>query len=450
MKRSELFFSFLLVPLDALAILAAFSAAYWLRAHQEVIYIWQFADYFKFIFSLVPFWIIIFALEGLYSIKNTRRGFDEMARIALGVSSGIMLVVSYIFLSRTEFFSRLIIIYGLVLSFVFVGLARLIVRLVQRYLLRFGIGVHRVLLIGKEDDAKKVIQAIKSGTEPGFEIVKIIASVADINLEKTLEDSPFDEVIVAAKNLSERTLAEIVAFCHERDLVFRLIPSAFRVQTSHLDVLTLGQTPVLEFRRTPLEGWGRIIKRIVDVIGALVALVLFSPLMLVSAIGIKLTSAGGPMLFRQRRVGPKGLFTFYKFRTMMPGAELEHDKLIKEHGNMFKLKEDPRVFPFGALLRRTSIDELAQLFNVIKGDMSLVGPRPPMPEEVKYYNSFHRQRLGIKPGITGLWQVSGRSEIDFDEWVRMDLYYIEHWSLWLDFQILLKTLWVVLVGRGAY
>lgn len=450
MKRSELFFSFLLIPVDILAILAAFTAAYWLRLEQSVIHIWQFSDYFKFVFSLTPFWILIFALEGLYAIRNTRRGFDEAAKIMLGVSSGIMLMVGYIFLSRTEFFSRLIIIYSLILSFLLVGLGRLIIRLIQRYLLRFGIGVHRVIIIGKEQDAKKVIQAILSGAEPGFKIVKIEPSTANLNLEKLLNQTPFDEVIVAAKNLSERTLAHIVAFCHERDLVFRLIPSAFRVQTSHLDVATLGQTPVLEFRRTPLEGWGRIIKRIIDVIGAALAIVIFSPLMVLVTIGIKLSSPGGSILFRQRRVGTRGLFTFLKFRTMVPGAERDHAKLIRLHGNMFKLREDPRVFPFGGFLRKTSIDELPQLFNVLKGDMSLVGPRPPMPEEVKFYNSFHRQRLGIKPGITGLWQVSGRSEIDFDEWVRMDLYYIEHWSLWLDLQILLKTLWVVLVGRGAY
>ncbi|MBI3495235.1 sugar transferase [Candidatus Berkelbacteria bacterium] len=450
MKRSELFFSFLLVPVDAIAVLGAFSIAYWLRAHQEVVYIWQFSDYFRFIFSIVPFWILIFALEGLYAIKNTRRGFDEAAGILLGVSSGIMLFLAYIFLSRTEFFSRLIVIYAWVLSFLLVGLGRLLIRTVQKRLLHYGIGLHRVLVIGKEDSAKHIIQAIGAGMEPGFEVVKIVSSIKQLNLDRLMRETPFDEIIVATSRLAERTVVAIVEFCHQHDLVFRLVPSAFRVQTSHVDVAMLGQTPMLEFRRTPLEGWGKIIKRIIDIIGGFIALIIFAPLMLIVAIIIKIVSPGGPILFHQRRVGVGKLFTFYKFRTMMPGAELEHDKLIQKHGNMFKLKEDPRVFPFGSFLRKTSIDELPQLFNVLKGEMSLVGPRPPMQEEVRFYNSWHRQRLGIKPGITGLWQVSGRSEINFDEWVRLDLYYIEHWSLWLDLQILLKTVWVVIAGKGAY
>ncbi len=205
----------------------------------------------------------------------------------------------------------------------------------------------------------------------------------------------------------------------------------------------------MEFSRTPLDGWGRIIKHLTDLFGSIILIVLTSPLMILTAVLVKLTSRG-PILFRQERVGLERNFTFYKFRTMRTGSEKEHEKYIKKYGNMFKLSNDPRLTPVGSFLRKTSIDELPQFFNVLRGDMSLIGPRPPMPEEVKKYTNWQKRRLGIKPGITGLWQVSGRSEISFDEWVRLDAFYIENWSLWLDCQIFLKTIWVVIKGRGAY
>ncbi len=171
--------------------------------------------------------------------------------------------------------------------------------------------------------------------------------------------------------------------------------------------------------------------------------------MLIVVILIKLTSRG-PILFRQERVGLDRNFIFYKFRTMYANADKKHGELMRKHGIMFKLENDPRITPLGKFLRKTSLDELPQFFNVLKGEMSLIGPRPPMPEEVALYNKWQKKRLGVKPGITGLWQVSGRSEVSFNEWVKLDVYYIENWSLWLDCQILLKTIVVVLKGRGAY
>jgi exopolysaccharide biosynthesis polyprenyl glycosylphosphotransferase len=196
-----------------------------------------------------------------------------------------------------------------------------------------------------------------------------------------------------------------------------------------------------------------VFKRVFDIVAALLGLVVGAPVLALIALAIQLDSSG-PAIFRQERVGQNGRhFTIYKFRSMRTGAdaEKEHLQALNEaDGPLFKIRDDPRLTRIGKFLRRTSLDELPQLFNVIRGDMSLVGPRPPTPDEVALYHPWHKKRLNVPPGITGLWQVSGRSELTFDEMVLLDLYYIEHWSPWLDFMILLRTIPKVLVSEGAY
>jgi exopolysaccharide biosynthesis polyprenyl glycosylphosphotransferase len=223
----------------------------------------------------------------------------------------------------------------------------------------------------------------------------------------------------------------------------------YEVRATNVEPSTIGRVPIVTYLRTPLDGWGRVFKRVFDLVGSVLGLLVLSPVFLLISIGIKLTSSG-PIFFSQKRVTERKTFNCYKFRSMRVGANEQHQELMERHGVMFKLKEDPRVTRFGAYLRRSSLDELPQLWNVLRGEMSLVGPRPPMVEEVEHYSSWQRRRLHIKPGLTGLWQVSGRSDIPFDEWVRLDLTYIENWSIWLDITILLKTVWIVLKGKGAY
>jgi exopolysaccharide biosynthesis polyprenyl glycosylphosphotransferase len=221
------------------------------------------------------------------------------------------------------------------------------------------------------------------------------------------------------------------------------------LQTRHIEMNIWGDVPLLELKRTPLDGWGRIIKRIVDIVGSIIALILSSLFFLIVPIIIKFDSKG-PVFFKQKRVGLDKNFNFLKFRTMKEGAQKEHNKLMKEHGIMFKLKNDPRITKVGKFLRKTSIDEIPQFINVLKGEMSLVGPRPPMPEEVAHYSNWQKKRLGVKPGITGLWQVSGRSNLSFEEWVKLDKFYIENWSFALDMQILFRTFIVLINKVGAY
>ncbi len=469
MKKSELFFTFILLPVDILMIALGFIVSYFWRANQDlVIYMWPFMDYLKFIAYSMPFWILIFALQGLYSSKNGHSGFEIIAKIFLAVSTGIMLIVAWLFLSRTMFFSRLVVIYAWFLILIFVAIGRLLIHLIQKYLYRYGIGVHRVIYIGLNHITYNSIRVMQQNRSWGYKVlgalddliykkkidqavknhIKVLGKIDDI--EVILKKHPTDEIILTEPNLSESKVAELIEFCEEKNIVFSQTPNLFEVKASNTVLDTLAGVPILKFRRTPLEGWGKILKRIMDMIGSVLALVILSPVFLAAAIGVKLSSPG-PILFRQQRVGEDGkLFTFLKFRSMRSGADKKHEEYIKKYGNMFKLKNDPRVTKFGRFIRKTSIDELPQFWNVLIGDMSLVGPRPPMIEEVKRYTRWQRKRLMIKPGLTGMWQVSGRSDVDFDDWVRLDLYYIQNWSLLLDIKILFKTVGVLFTRKGAY
>lgn len=451
MKRSELFFTFIKIPVDIAMIILAFIAAYRLRIFFEfipVVYVDPLNVYLKFILITLPIWFIVFVFAGLYTTKDERR-LEEFGKIFVAASAAVAIVMAWIFLTRTMFFSRLIIIYVWFIAIIFVTFGRALIESIKRLLYRWGVGVHRVIVVAGNSSSQYIISEIQKNRRLGYQLVKIIDESGVEKLEKIIERNPADEIIIANTHLAQSKISEVLEFCRAHQIGFKMTPDIFLVRSSHVDIQTLAGVPIMEFKRTPLDGWGRIIKRLVDLVFSSILIIIFSPLMILIAILIKLTSKG-PILFRQERVGLAKNFTFYKFRSMRENAEMEHEKYIKKYGNMFKLANDPRVTPLGRILRKTSLDELPQFFNVLKGNMSLIGPRPPMPEEVEKYTKNQRRRLGVKPGITGMWQVSGRSEVSFDEWVRLDAYYIENWSLWLDFQIFLKTIWVVIRGRGAY
>lgn len=464
-KRSELIFTIILIPVDLLMVLLAFILAYKLRFYFGLVpitYFEPFEQYFRYIILTIPFWFIVFALNGLYS--TDRRGVArEFGKICVSVSAAIALLMVEIFLTRTFFFSRLIIAFSWILAIILVLFGRYLLLVIQRLLYRRGVGVHRVIVVGSNGLAKSMVRQLSEDKKLGYKLVKMIDSEGVKKIEAIFEKTPCDDILIADNHLDQNEVVRVMNFCRDHNLGFKVIPNLFLVQSSHTSMQTLAGIPVLEFKRTPLDGWGRIIKRIFDIVTTSILIVLTSPLMLLVAIFIKLTDRG-PVLFKQVRVGLEKNFTVYKFRSMKLEyctgtgyGGLEADKLRQKlntknevDGPVFKIKNDPRITTFGRFIRKTSLDELPQFFNVIKGDMSLIGPRPPMPEEVARYTEFQKRRLGVKPGITGMWQVSGRSELSFDEWVRLDAYYIEHWSLWLDFVIFLKTIWVILKGRGAY
>lgn len=273
-------------------------------------------------------------------------------------------------------------------------------------------------------------------------------------LQSVLRDNVIDRVIVSLPLQScHSEIVHIICTCEEAGIPVQLMPDIFGARIARSKTSRLENVPLIDFYTGPCRDWKLKVKYALDFLLTGALLLSIAPIMAVIALLIKLTSEG-PVLFKQVRVGYNGRrFTFYKFRTMFRNAEELRSSLAARNevtGPVFKIKDDPRITRIGRFLRRYSLDELPQLLNVIRGDMSLVGPRPPIPEEVDQYDWRERRRLSVRPGITCIWQVSGRSDLPFDEWVKLDLSYIDHWSFGLDLKLLLKTLPAVLKGTGAY
>ena len=468
MKRSELTFTLALVPFDYLALLAAGIAAYFSRFHpaftaiRPIIFDLTLQGYLKVVTPMVIVFVLVFAAAGLYGV--TRRSIaSELSRIVLACSASMALVFAISFFSRVLFESRFIAIAGWGLAILFVALERLVVRGLQRSLLRLGIGTHRIVIIGKTSAAEALVKEFNQKKRLGFLVVghyKDFTKALAKELREMKWDDKIDEIVLANPEASRQETLEIIAFTEQEHLGFRYCADLFTAAIGRSIIHTYAGIPVIEVQKTPLDGWGAIYKRAFDVTGSLLLILLSSPIMLTTAMAVKLDSRG-PVFFAlddgslSRRVGQGGRpFTYFKFRSMRPGTHaLRYSELAdadtRRGSPLVKIKNDPRITRVGRFIRKFSIDELPEFFLVLRGHMSLVGPRPHLPEEVDRYKPEQRKVLTIKPGITGMAQISGRADLDFDDEVRLDTYYIEHWSPWLDLYILLKTPWVVLFGRGA-
>jgi len=472
-KKSELVFKIAQIPVDAIMILASFMIAYFLRAEAgflPVSFIIPLDQYIKWLTIIIPLWLVIFAINGLYNLKRSGLAFSELVSIFTSVTVGVMLILAILFISDASFFSRLLIVYAWIISIILVILGRLLIHGIQRLLYAKNIGVHRVVIVGNNEITESLIAQL-SGKFTGFRVVGIVngnlkRGQGKIRLYKNfsrfLNDKrkDFDEVIQADPSLTDNQVAELNQFCEENGKIYRFVPDLTQVRTANVEVAAMKGIPMIEVKKTPLDGWPRVAKRIFDIIASFIFIIIFSPIMFIIAIAIKLDSRGTVFWMfldngrRVKRVGKGGeQFYFYKFRSMFPGTHRQrYTKLRKNNirkGPLLKIKHDPRITRVGKIIRKYSLDELPQLFNVFKGNMSLVGPRPHLPEEVKKYKKDDLRVLGIKPGITGLSQVSGRSDLLFKDEIRLDLYYIENWSMALDLQILFKTPWAIIAKRKA-
>jgi exopolysaccharide biosynthesis polyprenyl glycosylphosphotransferase len=470
MKRSELFFSFLLVPVDYLMIVLAGVTAYFLRYSdffknlRPVIFNLKFEAYLNIVFLVAFFWIIIFALAGLYAIKSPRKLVKEVYRVILACSTGLMLIVILIFVRRELFDSRFIVLAAWILAIFYVSTARALTRGIQRILLAHGIGTKKVIIVGASKTSDLLVGSFSASKSLGYEVVK---RAHDFELATAKEMADFlevneaDEIIQADPNLSKAETLRLYDFADEQHLTFKYVADLLGTKVLKTELTEFAGLPIMEVKRTPLDGWGRIIKRAADLIAALILIIILSPVYLLTAIAIKLDSRG-PILFYRRdddtplyRVGQGGkLFRYFKFRSMRDRSDsMRYKELadlnIRQGGPLVKIKDDPRVTGVGKFIRRFSIDELPELFLVFFGKMSLVGPRPHLPEEVAKYERHHKKVLTLKPGITGLAQISGRSDLSFEEEVKLDTYYIENWSFLLDLTILLRTPLAVLRRRRA-
>lgn len=468
MKRAELFFSFLLVPLDFTMIVLAGISAYFIRYadfFQElrpVVFDLPLAPYLRAVFIVAMLWIIIFALSGLYSIRSARRLVKELYRVVLACSTGFMLIVVLIFVRRELFDSRFIVLAGLVLAILYISFFRSLIRLIQRGLFKSGVGVHKVVLVGNSKTTDNLIQEFSASKTSGYEVVKRLREFsidAAQDLAELIKVKEIDEIIQSDPNLSKAEILRLFDFADEHNITFKYAADLLGTKVLQTDVTEIAGIPIVEIKKTPLDGWGRIVKRIFDIVGSLTLIIITIPVMALTAIFIKIDSKG-PVFFSRRdddsplyRVGQGGkLFHYLKFRSMTPKTDSWRynelaEKNIRGDGPMVKIIDDPRVTRVGRLIRRWSIDELAELFLVFRGYMSLVGPRPHLPEEVAKYEHHHKKVLMIKPGMTGLAQISGRSDLSFEEEVKLDTYYIENWSLLFDLSIFLRTPLAVLKGR---
>jgi exopolysaccharide biosynthesis polyprenyl glycosylphosphotransferase len=404
----------------------------------------------------MPFGPIILEMQGFYSHILQKTVFKSAVQLGrAGFVLGLLIAMSGFFF-RYGIPSRAVLVIFALLAFgVLLGRERLTIAYLRK---KGSSGQFResVLLAGTPGD---VIQLEKSLTAEQLIEMEIVARI-DIEVEPTsalveaLHRHSVSRVIFAGGHSHLNRLQEAIAACEVEGVEAWLLADFIKTSIARPDFDAIGDRPMLVFRTTPDISWALLIKGVIDRVGAILLLMPASFIMLVAAAAIKATSPG-PVVFRQKRAGKHGKpFTMYKFRTMISDAEMRQSELQvfnQMSGPVFKIDHDPRITNVGRYLRKWSVDELPQLFNVLQGHMSLVGPRPlPIYEVEKFENTAQRRRLSVKPGLTCLWQVSGRNHVtDFHEWVRLDLKYIDNWSIWLDIKILIMTIPAVLLGFGA-
>jgi len=480
LKRSEIAFGLLKAPMDFGLTVLSFFWGYKLRTMGDFIPRVQLPlnldtfpplnEYIQLSLIFAGFLVAVFTLSGLYKLKNTDSFLHEIRRVLTYSGIWVLVIMSYFFVVHEVFFSRLVLIFSVIITVLLLMISRLLLKEIQHLLLRADIGRQRVLLIGSNKITFTIAKKLEK--DPRYKVVGYLTrgaqKVTGLKRLGTLKDLKriakkhlVDEIIQTSQNFTEMQDHDILEFCQENHLEYRFVPDILAVERSNIEIIPLAGFPLIHLKPTRLDGWGKVWKRGSDFILSGVALILLSPLMALIAIGIKIDSKG-PVLFCRlpdgspaNRIGQAGKeFQFYKFRTMTNNSHnLRYTDLAEKNHRkgspLVKIKDDPRITKFGRFLRRSSLDELPQLWNVFKGEMSLVGPRPHLPEEVAKYEKHHKFLLTIKPGITGLSQISGRSDLDFEEEVRLDSYYIKHWSMWQDLRILLKTVFVVFSGTSA-
>jgi exopolysaccharide biosynthesis polyprenyl glycosylphosphotransferase len=469
MKKSKVIFGVLRLPIDFIAIMAAFLLAYYIRPITDLIpgvqynfypeLLPAFDEYLRFSLWAAVFLIILFIFARLYSLKISERFGKIFIKIFIYVSAWLMFIIAYYFLVVHQlFFSRIALAHIWFFTIVFVTAGRSLILLIQKILYHFDIGRRRVLFIGinsladecfhklKKDKRYNVIGALADRLESRkMENLKIIGTLSE--LESIVKKYGVEEVIQA----EETKASDILGFCRSNQITYYFIPDLLRIQRTNVEMEMVDDVPLISLKQTPLEGWGAVWKRFFDLVFSIIFIIILAPVWFIVSIAIKIDSPG-PIIYKSKRKYRNRIFNFYKFRSMRSDADKIKESLRERNersGPLFKIKDDPRVTKLGRFLRKTSIDELPQLFNVLIGNMSLVGPRPHLPEEVDQYKSHHYQVFALKPGITGLAQISGRSNLDFEEEIKLDIYYIENWSPWLDAKIILKSIGVVLGGGGC-
>jgi len=429
----------------------------------------NYQDFVLLLFLYLFIWWVLLKLHGIYGPQRLIAFKTLMIKITRTTILGTLILFGVVYLAKWTKVPRTLILTLSLVSFLCLILEKFLWLKFLQYLREKGKGYSDVIIVGATDIAERFVNSIEKFSDWGLRVIgflvdekgrglkefcgsPILGTFNDIT--RVLHKHPVDEVIFTLSTKELDVAREMMEICAVEGVKSRIISNFFGSLYFKAEAEVLHGIPVITYYPAPKKEWQLFVKRTGDILLSSVALFILSPILLLIALLIKLTSQG-PVFYRWKVVGlNKKPFTGYKFRTMVENADEIKKKLLAKNemnGPVFKIKDDPRVTRIGRFLRKYSLDELPQLWSVLKGDMSMVGPHPPLQTELYRFEDWHRRKLSVKPGITCLWQINGRSNIrDFDKWVKMDLEYIDNWSLWLDFKILLKTIPAVLLGRGAY
>lgn len=435
--------------IDLILTTASFYLAYRLRqlVNLEGYTVLPLGEYLWLLAIILPVWAIMLPLFGVYS-ELTSSPFDQVIRLTKGIFfAWLTLLAAQFFVSQDAFDRhRLIAVFTLAINYCLLIACRLVIFRWKRH---GALDVRHVAVVGSGEAARNFARTIEEHSIWGLKLIGIFTRKEITDL---LSRGGIDELIIVADKEPLTEFTPVFLLCEELGVTARVILNFFPHSFARTQLDRFGEFPLLSFSTTPTNEALMFVRRIMDIV--IVCIVALPALIIIgiSSIAIRLTSPG-PVFFKQERCGLNGrLFTMYKLRSMVDNAEqarFELEALNEMDGPVFKSSRDPRITKVGKVLRKFSIDEFPQLYNVLRGDMSLVGPRPPLPQEVSRYESWQRRRLSMKPGITCLWQISGRNEVNFQDWMKLDLTYIDNWSLLLDLKILLKTVPIVLLGKGA-
>lgn len=477
-SRNTKFYSLLLILADVTILMLVFTLAYIVRVQIDprplLAPVYAETYFFTFL-SIVPFWILTFAVLGLYSSAVYNRRLVEWSRVAIGSVIGILLILGWEYVTLERFFpARLVTVYALAGSFVFLVFGREVMRTTRSLLFRYGRGISRVLVIGNSDATKDIIEEITDTKNTGYHVSAVAGprSVIPDNFDKTIRRfSTVEQALNAIKELRITTIIQtdlydsgdrnqkILSAAQINHINYSFIPGEPEFYSGKNTVDVFLGYPMISVSQTPLIGWGAIAKRIFDIVVSGLLTILLSPFLLLLILLQKIFNPGPVFYVSDRLSQFSKPVRLIKFRTMRPefGKQdaadefraMGRDDLAQEYERDRKVSNDPRVTRFGNFLRVTSLDELPQIFNVVRGDLSLVGPRPILPQEVKFSRGKAALLHSVKSGVTGLWQVSGRSELSFDERIELEMFYAQNWSFWLDIKILFKTIAVVIRKQGA-
>jgi len=463
------------------AFIYAYATRFYLQVGSEAILEYQNSlwDYLGIGAAFATILFLALQIKGFYRLPRTAGFLDEFGVISSATFISISIILLWVFVTRSLEVSRLMFVYVVPLTIILLAIERLTMRQLYRAWWKRGIGVSNSLVVGATDVGMRLMRSIVERPTSGYRLMGYVDNeerfskwtlptrylkttpsenhielLGEIEqLQELIKTKNIKQVFIALPSSQHETIDQVIRQCHDLGVDFILAPDIFELKINSLSVQELNGIPLISYRENALTGWNYIVKRAVDIFLSLLAITIAAIPMLIVAIAIKLDSKG-PILFRQTRVGKGGkFFTCLKFRSMYVNAEELQEKLAEFNqtgGATFKMNNDPRRTKVGRFIRRTSLDELPQFFNILVGEMSFVGPRPPMVTEVAKYDDWHHRRLEVTPGLSGMWQVSGRSNISFEDMVKLDIYYAEHWSLWLDLKIMMQTPFAVIRGDGAF